>query len=372
LTDRVQAALPPGSTIGILGGGQLGRMLALAAAKLGLKCHIYSDTPDSAAAEVAAASTIGAFDDLSKLGAFAASVDVVTYEFENVPVSAAQHLQTLKPVHPSPQALAVAQDRLAEKRFMQQHGISVAPYAPVDASASLSSAVEQIGLPAILKTRRLGYDGKGQTRLLSRNDIVSAHDRIGRQDAVLERMVPFSREVSIIAVRGAGPDGRLTEDFYDCPENTHRNGILHRSTVPAPLPRTDITAAREIARIIMTSLDYVGVLAVEFFHFDAPHGGPSLLVNEIAPRVHNSGHWTMDACGVDQFENHIRAVAGWPLGSTDRHSDAEMTNLIGVEIDQWRELLTQDPHILLHIYGKGEARPGRKMGHLNRLQPRSA
>lgn len=372
MTQPGLVPLPPGSTIGILGGGQLGRMLALAAARLGLKCHIYSDTPDSPAAEIASASTIGPYDDIEKLSDFASHVSIVTYEFENVPVAAARHLQSLHPVRPPPQALAVAQDRLTEKQFMRDNAIAVAPFAAVDTPAMLQEAAETIGFPAILKTRRLGYDGKGQARLAGPEDLAGAFEMIGGQPAVLERMVSFSRELSIIAVRGPGACGNLIEAYYDCPENTHRDGILHRSVVPAAgVPDSDLARARNIACTILQALDYVGVLAVEFFHFDTPGDEPALLVNEIAPRVHNSGHWTMDACAVDQFENHIRAVAGWPIGTTERHSDVEMTNLIGDEIHAWQKLLEQDDAALLHIYGKGEARPGRKMGHLNRLYRRS-
>ncbi|HUS96884.1 MAG TPA: 5-(carboxyamino)imidazole ribonucleotide synthase, partial [Hyphomicrobiaceae bacterium] len=368
-TNRL-ATLPPGSTIGILGGGQLGRMLAMAAAKLGLKAHIYTDKPDSPAAEVSSRFTLGAFDDHDALGRFAEEVDVVTYEFENVPVAAAHRIEGVVPVRPGPRALAVAQDRLAEKQFLRDAQIPVAPFASVTDRASLDAAIRTIGTPAILKTRFLGYDGKGQARIHAPSDAAAAWESIGQQPAVLEGYVPFAFEISILAVRGRKPgtDGETTlgETYYDCPLNSHEHGILRRSAVPAPITLDDTLAARSIARRILTQLDYVGVLAVEFFHMGAQHKGDSkLVVNEIAPRVHNSGHWTMDACAIDQFENHIRAVAGWPSGSTARHSDVEMLNLIGSEIDDWCSRISTAPATSLHIYGKSEALEGRKMGHIN-------
>jgi len=372
--------LPPGSTIGILGGGQLGRMLALAAAKLGLNVHIYTDQRDPPAAQIAVATTRGAYDDLGALERFAAEVDVITYEFENVPVTAAHHLEQLKPVRPRPQALAIAQDRLTEKAFMRYNQIPVTRFASIDDTATLEDAARETGLPAILKTRFLGYDGKGQVRLKSDADLSGATAEIGHQPAVLEAMVPFTREISIIAVRGlCATSGAIESRFYDCPENTHRDGILRRSVIPSPLSPDDIDTARKIAGRILDRLDYIGVLAVEFFHIETststPCSGrkslPRLLVNEIAPRVHNSGHWTMDACTIDQFENHIRAVAGWPLGATRRHSDVEMINLIGAEVEDWQRLVADDDTLSLHLYGKGEARPGRKMGHVNALRRRS-
>lgn len=371
------SVLPPGSTIGILGGGQLGRMLALAAAKLGLNVHIYTDQRDPPAAQVAVATTRGAYDDLVALERFAAEVDVITYEFENVPVAAARHLEQLKPVRPRPQALAVAQDRLAEKTFMRDNQIPITRFAAVDDQSTLEDATQETGLPAILKTRFLGYDGKGQVRLKNAADLTGATDQIGRQPAVLEAMVPFTREISIIAVRGrCATSGTVESKFYDCPENTHHDGILRRSVIPSAISAADVDQARAIAARILDRLDYIGVLAVEFFHIEpatpcsGPKSLPRLLVNEIAPRVHNSGHWTMDACTIDQFENHIRAVAGWPLGTTRRHSDVEMINLIGAEAEDWQRLVAADDTLSLHLYGKGEARPGRKMGHINALKPR--
>jgi 5-(carboxyamino)imidazole ribonucleotide synthase len=355
-------ALPPGSTIGILGGGQLGRMLSLAAAQLGLKCHVYSDVPGGAC-DVSAASTIGPFEDVDKVRAFAEGVDVVTYEFENVPLAAAAAAEEVAPVRPGPKALAVAQDRLEEKTFVSTLGIPVAPFAPVHDEASLAAALRTIGDTGILKTRRLGYDGKGQVRIRGAAELAPAFAKLQRAPSVLEGLVPFAYEVSVLVVRGLAGEIR----FYDIPLNTHKNGILDTSTVPSPLPPPHAERAREIAGMIATALGYVGVLAVEMFY--VPDASDPLVVNEIAPRVHNSGHWTMDACLVSQFENHIRAVAGWPLGPTDRHSDVVMTNLIGTDADQW-PLLAAEPNAALHLYGKPEARPGRKMGHVNRLNPR--
>lgn len=367
---RKPAILPPGSTIGVLGGGQLGRMLAMAAAKLGLRCHIYSDAATSPAAEVSSASTTGSYDDLGKLTAFAGTVDVVTYEFENVPVATAQHLAEIKPVFPPPRALEVAQDRLVEKRFVADLGIAVAPFAAVDDDATLAAAVAELGRPAILKTRRLGYDGKGQVRIGSSENLGRALSAIGQAPAILEGLVAFEREISVLMVRGRAGDGsgEMVDIAYDIPVNTHRDGILDRSIVPAPLTAACRERALGIAARIADALDYVGVLAVELFHLGGS-GADDLVVNEIAPRVHNSGHWTMDACLVDQFENHMRAVAGWPLGGTERHSDAEMINLVGGDADRWLEQARTD-NLVLHLYGKNEARAGRKMGHVNRIKPK--
>ncbi len=354
--------LPPGSTIGILGCGQLGRMLALAAARLGLKTHVYCDTTGPAF-DVATATTQAAFDDAEALGRFARSVDVVTYEFENVRVETAHILAASVPVRPSPLALEVAQDRLVEKEFMARLGIPLAPFVAVDAAEALPAALAQIGSPAILKTRRLGYDGKGQASLAPGEDATAAWAAVGGAPSVLERRVGFHCELSALIVRGL--DGMTA--CYDCPANVHENGILRRSAVPSGLPESDLAQARTIATRIAEALDYIGVLAVEMFHLgpDAPESA-RLMVNEIAPRVHNSGHWTIEACAVSQFESHIRAVAGWPLGTTLRHSDAEMVNLIGDEAEGWLKLAAE-PGVSLHLYGKHHARPGRKMGHVTRL-----
>jgi 5-(carboxyamino)imidazole ribonucleotide synthase len=354
-------ALKPGSTIGILGSGQLGRMLAMAAARLGLKCHIYSDTPGPAF-DVAAVHTIAPYEDAAKLEAFARSVNAVTYEFENVPLAAAEVAQRVCPLHPCPLALKVAQDRLEEKTFISRLGVPVAPFAAVETSTDLGAALNAVGAPAILKTRRLGYDGKGQVRISSADELVPAFMTVGGVPCVLEGVVKFAFEVSVLIVRGA--DG--TSSCYDIPINRHEAGILRTSTVPVDMPAGHQERAREIAHTIAEALGYVGLLGVEMFYV----GGPEpLLVNEIAPRVHNSGHWTTDACPVSQFENHMRAVAGWPLGSTDRHSNARMQNLIGAEVKDWAALAAA-PGACVHIYGKGEARPGRKMGHVTWITPR--
>jgi 5-(carboxyamino)imidazole ribonucleotide synthase len=358
------SAFPPGSTIGILGGGQLGRMLAMAAARLGLKCHIYSDH-SGPAFDVAAACTVGAYDDLDAVRRFAEAVDVVTYEFENVPCETARAAESVKPVRPGVKALEVAQDRLVEKQFISALGIPVAPFAAVDCETSLDTGAATLGLPAILKTRRLGYDGKGQVRLSSAADLTTARAAIGAAPAILEGMVSFDIEVSVLVVRGIGGETRV----YDVPHNTHANGILDTSSIPAPIADKARTRAEQIAGGIAAALDYIGVLAVEMFYCGEAATEP-LIVNEIAPRVHNSGHWTIDACAVSQFENHIRAVAGWPLGATARHSDALMQNLIGADVDAWEKLATE-PSAGLHLYGKNEPRPGRKMGHITRISPKT-
>jgi 5-(carboxyamino)imidazole ribonucleotide synthase len=354
--------LPPGSTIGILGAGQLGRMLALAAARLGLKAHVYSDEPGPAF-DVASASSVGDFHDRAALDRFARRVDAVTYEFENVPVDAAEHLSALVPVRPGPKALAVSQDRLEEKTFISGLGIAVAPFAPIEAAHDIAPALAVLAGPAILKTRRLGYDGKGQVALVPGADTAKAWLEIGARPAVLERHIDFVFEISVLAVRGG--DGGT--GFYDIPTNTHRDGILRRSAVPSALPPPATRMAHAIAARMAEALDYVGLLAVELF-YGGPEAKELLIVNEFAPRVHNSGHWTLDACATSQFENHIRAVAGWPLGSTERHADAEMVNLIGAEASDWLRL-AGEPGTCLHLYGKREAREGRKMGHVTRLKP---
>jgi 5-(carboxyamino)imidazole ribonucleotide synthase len=353
--------LPPGSTIGILGAGQLGRMLALAAARLGLKAHIFADE-SGPAFDVAAATSVGMYRDRSALDRFARHVDVVTYEFENVPVDAAAHLAELRPVRPGPNALSTAQDRLAEKHFLAGLDIQVAEFAAIDGPEDLARALDRNSAPSILKTRRLGYDGKGQVNLRPGADVAAAWTSIGAQPAVLEQPVAFAYEVSVLVVRGV--DGELA--YYDIPVNTHENGILRSSRVPSDLPKIETRHAQEIATKIAEALDYVGVLAVEMFYL-GQGPGDRLLVNEIAPRVHNSGHWTIDACVVSQFENHIRAIAGWPLGSTERHSDAEMVNLIGKDAQEWVNHAAE-PLTCIHLYGKREARVGRKMGHITRLR----
>jgi 5-(carboxyamino)imidazole ribonucleotide synthase len=355
-------ALAPGATIGILGGGQLGRMLALAAAELGFDIHIYAPEDDSVAARVATRATRAAFEDEAALAAFAASVDVVTFEFENVPARTAEILAASgKPVRPGPKALATAQDRLVEKQTFRDLGIQTVAFAAVDDEASLAAALQSVGAPSILKTRRLGYDGKGQSRLSTPADSARAWAEI-KAPAILEAMAPFEREVSIVAARGL--DGAFLA--YDPCENVHRAGILDTTCVPAAI--NDAVALRAIGatKTLMEALDYIGVLAVEFFVM--PNG--DLLANEFAPRVHNSGHWTSDACVTGQFEQHIRAVTGWPLGDVTRHSDVEMTNLIGADANAW-STYAATPGARVHLYGKRDARDGRKMGHATRLLPRS-
>ncbi|PHP27008.1 5-(carboxyamino)imidazole ribonucleotide synthase [Limimaricola cinnabarinus] len=349
-------ALAPGSTIGILGGGQLGRMLAVAASRLGLKCHVYDPAPDGPAAEVSARATTAAWDDEAALTAFAEAVDVVTYEFENVPAASLDLIESIVPIRPNRRALAVSQDRIDEKDFLRDLGLATAPYAMVDDAASLDAALERIGAPAILKTRRFGYDGKGQARIMAAEDAAAALAEMNGAPAILEGFVEFSHEVSVIGARGL--DGAVA--CFDPGENRHEDGILRETTVPARLSASQRTDAVLLAAKILTELDYVGVMGVELFV--TPQG---LVVNEIAPRVHNSGHWTQDGCLIDQFEQHIRAVAGWPLGDGARHSDVVMENLIGDDIDRVPEIAATQS--ALHLYGKAEARPGRKMGHVNRL-----
>lgn len=354
----------PGMCIGILGGGQLGRMLALAAAELGIDCHIYCPDRQSPAFAVAARHTLAPYDDKAALAAFADSVSVVTFEFENVPADCAQFLAERVPVFPNPGALAVAQDRLAEKKLMAELAIPVAPYAEISALTDIGAGLETTGYPAILKTRRLGYDGKGQAVLRAGDDVESAWRAIGEQPAVLEKLVPFTREISIVL--GRGRDGSMRA--YDLAENQHESGILKLSSVPANVSADIAAEAVRFGERIAEALEYVGVLAVEMFVL-GEDTTPRLLVNEIAPRVHNSGHWTQDGCHVSQFEQHIRAIAGWRLGDPTRHSDVAMTNLIGEDIQSWPAFIAE-PGAKLHLYGKAEQRSGRKMGHVNRVRRR--
>ncbi|MDV3252797.1 5-(carboxyamino)imidazole ribonucleotide synthase [Devosia sp. BK] len=353
------AALRPGATIGILGGGQLGRMLALAAAKLGLKSHIYCPDPQSPAFDVTPLKTVAAYDDAAALRAFATAVDVITYEFENVPAETAEILASLKPLRPGANALAISQDRLAEKSFLASKNIPVAPYRAVHSRDELNDAISAIGLPAVLKTTRLGYDGKGQRVLRAPEDAASAFADLKPHPLVLEGFVDFEKEISVVVARGA--DG--TVRAFDPAENVHRDHILFTSTVPAEIAPGIAKHAAMLAKVIVVALDYVGVLGVEFFVIGGER--PSLVVNEIAPRVHNSGHWTEAVCLTDQFEQHIRAVAGWPLGDPQRYADVVMQNLIGDEVDIVPGGIDGDTQP--HLYGKAEARPGRKMGHINRI-----
>lgn len=350
-------ALRPGATIGILGGGQLGRMLAMAAARLGYHVHIYDPDVAAPAAEVAQIATHAPYHDEQALGAFASSVDVVTYEFENIPPAALDLIESRVPIRPNRRALATSRDRLAEKTFLRELGLSTAPFTAVDGAKSLSRALTEIGTPAILKTRTLGYDGKGQVRIMAPGEAEAALAAMHGRPAILEGLVEFDREVSVIAARGL--DGSVAA--YDPGENVHEGGILRTTTVPArlsPAMRSDAVLA---AARILNALDYVGVMGVELFV--TPRG---LLVNEIAPRVHNSGHWTEAGCLIDQFEQHIRAVTGLPLGDGSRHADVVMENLIGHDLDRLPELLKEGAQV--HLYGKAEMREGRKMGHVNRLR----
>ena len=356
-------AVPPGSTIGILGGGQLGRMLAMAAARLGLRSHIYAPDADSPAFEVAAAHTIAAYEDEEQLARFAAAIDVATYEFENIPVATVEFLSARVPVRPGAKALACAQDRMNEKTLARALGAMTADFVAIDGLDDLAKALDSgFAIPAVLKTRRFGYDGKGQAKILKRGDAEAAWTAMRGQPSILESFVNFRAEVSVVAARAV--DG--TFRAFDVTENEHRNHILHRSVAPAAVAPDVASEAIAIAQKIAENLDYVGVFAIEFF-LVPDNGRDRLFVNEMAPRVHNSGHWTMDGALTSQFEQHIRAVAGWPLGSSEQKAvGAEMINLIGDDILAW-EKIAAEPGAFFHHYGKKEARPGRKMGHVNRL-----
>jgi len=355
--------LAPGATIGIVGGGQLGRMLAMAAARLGYFTVVLEPDEECPAGDVASHLIVAAYDDGRALEQLAKFSDVVTYEFENVPVMAARSLADRVPLYPSAEALETAQDRLAEKIFLNTIGIPTAPFISVNTDEELAQGLARFNGNGVLKTRRLGYDGKGQRvfRGARPGDAEGVVAAMGGVPLILEGLISFEREISIIAARAL--DGALAA--YDPSENLHRNGILHQSKVPAAISDETAETAREAAYAILSALDYVGVIGVEFFVL----GDGSLLVNEMAPRVHNSGHWTEAACTISQFEQHIRAIAGLPLGSTTRHSDCIMENLIGAEQERAPALLTE-PNLLLHLYGKAEARPGRKMGHFTRILPR--
>ena len=351
--------LEQGATIGILGGGQLGRMLSVAASRLGFKTHIFEPGANPPAAHVADRVTTADYDDAEALNAFARSVDVITYEFENIPTSALDILENIRPIHPNREALRVSQDRITEKDFLANLGLTPSPYAAVDTLADLEHAVTEIGMPAILKTRRFGYDGKGQARINTAADLGQAIADMAGQPAVLEGFVNFTHEISVIGARSENGD----VSCFDPGENIHRGGILHTTTVPARLSKAQRMDAVLMAGRILNALDYVGVMGLELFV--TPKG---LIVNEIAPRVHNSGHWTQNGCAVDQFEQHIRAVAGWPLGDGSRHSDVVMENLIGADMDRVPDL-AKDPSVSLHLYGKAEVKAGRKMGHFNKIIP---
>lgn len=350
-------ALAQGASIGILGGGQLGRMLALSAARLGFKTHIYEPGANPPAGQVSDRVTTASYDDIDALSAFAKAVDVVTYEFENIPTQALDTLEGTRPIMPTRNALATSQDRLVEKKFLNGLGLATAPFANVENAADLHAARTEIGPNGILKTRRFGYDGKGQIRLDINSDTAEVWAEMADAPSILEGLVEFSHEVSVIGARSQS--GEVV--CFDPGQNEHRDGILHQTIVPAKLSQSQRMDAVLLTGKILNALEYVGVMGVELFV--TPQG---LIVNEIAPRVHNSGHWTQNGCVIDQFEQHIRAIAGWPLGDGKRHSNVEMTNLLGADVLDV-DTLSQDSAAGLHLYGKAEAKAGRKMGHVNRI-----
>jgi 5-(carboxyamino)imidazole ribonucleotide synthase len=356
----VHRPLDQGGTIGILGGGQLGRMLAFAGAELGFDVHIYEPEADCPASRVAAHHITAPWDDLSALADFAAGVDVLTFEFENVPAASLAHVAAFKPVRPGFKSLELTQDRLVEKNFINRLGLATAPFTPIDNIDNLRAATARHGADAILKTRRFGYDGKGQIRLNSDSDLDAISTSIVDQEWILEGLVDFACEVSVVLARGS--DGAIAA--FDVTENVHVGGILRTSNVPAAISAATAAEALAQATKIATTLEHIGVLAIEFFVTKAG----DLIVNEIAPRVHNSGHWTMDGCNACQFQQHIRAVAGWPLADPVRHSDKiEMTNLIGDDVNSWQRVASEKS-AFVHLYGKRQARAGRKMGHVNRIK----
>jgi len=352
--------LSPGATIGILGGGQLGRMTALAAAKLGYRCHVFANEPDSPAAQVCAATTVAEFTDRDALERFAEGIDIATCEFENVPAESVRQVAALKPVRPRPEILEIAQDRLREKDFLRSIDVETAAYREISDPAALLRATRDFGYPAVLKTVRLGYDGKGQVTLTPEIKAEEAWRRMGGEIGILEGFVDFSCEISVIVARGA----KGAWATYPPVENQHVHHILDTTIAPARIQAETAMRAEAIARHVAEKLDLVGVLAVEMFVTE----GGDLLVNEIAPRPHNSGHWTIDACFTSQFEQLVRALCGLPLGSVEHHSDAIMKNLLGSDVEKWRDALN-DPLAKVHLYGKTEIQPGRKMGHVTRLIP---
>ena len=364
MSETGAAPLPPLSTIGIIGGGQLGRMSAMAAARLGYRCHVFTDEPDSPAAQVCASHTVGDYEDRAALRRFAAAVDVVTFEFENVSAEGLDLLASLRPVRPSPAVLRVSQDRVVEKGFLNATGVETAPWRAVGSPAELRDAAACLGYPALLKTTRLGYDGKGQALLRSPADLGEAWQALEPKPLILEGFLDFACEVSAVVARGL--DGRGS--VFDLAENRHRDGILDLSVAPARIAPAATRGARDLAWRVAEALDLVGLLAVEMF---VTRDG-RVLANEIAPRPHNSGHWTIDACPVSQFELHIRAVAGLPLPPATRHSDAAMKNLVGPEEAALWPAILATPGLIPHLYGKAEARPGRKMGHVTALFPPGA
>jgi 5-(carboxyamino)imidazole ribonucleotide synthase len=356
--------LPPNATIGIVGGGQLGRMSAMAAARLGYRCHILTPEADSPAGQVAASVTLGGYTDAATLRRFAEAVDVISFEFENVSAEGLDLLASIRPVRPAPSVLRISQDRIDEKSFLNNAGVSTAPWLAVGSLAELRSAVAELGLPSVLKTTRLGYDGKGQAMLRTPEDLAPAFERLQPKPLILEGFVDFAQEISVVIARGA--DGSMAA--FDTVENRHANHILDVTLAPARISEAADEAAQAMARQVAEALDLVGLLAVEMF-LDAQG---RVLANEIAPRPHNSGHWTIDACPVSQFEMHVRAVAGLPLPAAVRRADAVMKNLIGPEGMALWPAAVAAPALIPHLYGKTEALPGRKMGHVTRLFPRGA
>ncbi|HQT67058.1 MAG: 5-(carboxyamino)imidazole ribonucleotide synthase [Rhodospirillales bacterium 20-60-12] len=357
-------ALPPNAVIGIVGGGQLGRMSALAAARLGYRCHVFSPEPDSPAAQVCAAHTLADYEDRDALRRFAAAVDVITFEFENVSAEGLELLDALKPVRPGPAILRISQDRIAEKSFLNAAGIATAPWAAVQTEADLHAAIARIGLPAVLKTTRLGYDGKGQMMIRRAEDAAGAFAALAPKPLILEGFVDFAAECSVIVARGI--DG--TASAFDAVENRHRDHILDLTLAPAPFAPGILEQARQIGLQVAGQLDLVGLIAIELF---LDKDG-RLVANEIAPRPHNSGHWTIEACPASQFEMHIRAIAGLALPPATRHADAVMKNLVGPEDTALWPAILATPGLCAHLYGKAEARPGRKMGHVTTLFPKGS
>jgi len=350
--------IKPGSVIGIIGGGQLGRMTAVAAAELGYRVHIFTPEDNSPASHVSEHTTVAAYDDQDAIEAFGQNVDVVTFEFENVPAETVRHLTNLAPVRPSWECLAICQDRVREKTFCNELGIETAPWKSVTTPEELSAAIIEIGTPSILKTTRLGYDGKGQVRIGPNTDPAQAWKELGGRAAILEGFVDFDVEVSVITARR--PDGVMAS--FDVVENRHKDGILDITIAPANISDDVTQKARAVGQKLADAMDLVGLLAVELFVTKNNH----VLVNEMAPRPHNSGHWTQDGCITSQFEQFVRAVANLPLGTSQRHSDTVMHNLLGEDANLWEQQLS-DPNNKLHLYGKAQPRTGRKMGHINRL-----
>lgn len=359
-------ALKPNSTIGIIGGGQLARMLAMAAAQLGFRTVILEPDPNAPAAQVANDQIMAAYDDEIALESLAHECDVITYEFENVPASAVEMLEDFSKVYPGSKALKISQDRLLEKENAIAIGATPANFFKVNTIEELHAGLKEVGYPAILKTRRMGYDGKGQVRIGSEADVNDAFEAMNDQDAILEAFISFSCEISVIAARSQ--DGTFSS--FDIAENVHKNHILDTSTIPAKIHTDVAVKAIEVAKKIADNLDYVGVFAVECFVEDAQTANFSLYVNEIAPRVHNSGHWTEAACAISQFEQHIRAITGLTLGDPSRHSDCIMQNLIGSDVDNL-PVLCEKSNAKIHLYGKLETRAGRKMGHVTYLSPKT-